>query len=116
MESTLKLAIFIGLVCCALANNPLKEVYSWKQVDFEYPDESARQEAIRSKEFIPENNLPLGIERWKNKLFVTFPRWKDGTAATLTYLDLESELTFLFHNSKYCTPDYRNLSMAHALS
>lgn len=90
MESTLKLAIFIGLVCCALADNPLKEVFSWKQVDFEFPSENARQDAIASKEFIPENNLPLGLERWKNKLFVTFPRWKEGTAATLTYLDLNN--------------------------
>lgn len=89
MGSSLKLAVFFGLVCCVLCkNDKLKEVFSWKIVDFEYPTEGDRQSAINNKEFIPENNLPLGVERWHNKLFVTLPRWKDGTAATLTYIDL----------------------------
>lgn len=71
-------------------NTKLVERFSWKQVDFDFPDERSRMEMIKNGVFIPENNLPLGLERWKNKLFVTLPRWKSGTAATLTYIDLES--------------------------
>lgn len=90
MKISIKLAVFFGSVCCALSENiKLKEVFSWKQVDFDFPDENARQDAISSGDFVPENNLPLGVEAWKNKLFVTCPRWKGGTAATLTYIDLE---------------------------
>ena len=84
------LVVFLlASICLASsASNSLKERFSWKVVDFEYPTDEARNEAIRSGEFIPENNLPLGLERWRNKLFVTLPQWKSGTAATLTYIDL----------------------------
>ena len=93
MVTSIKLAIFIGLVCCAFAaNNVWKEEFSWKIIDFDYPDQRTREEALNSGKFIPKNNLPLGLERWKNKLFVTLPRWKEGTAATLTYIDLNSKL------------------------
>lgn len=90
MEISLKLVILFGLINCALCQNTkLQEVFSWKHVDFDFPDESARQEALKNEDFIPKNNLPLGLEVWKNKLFVTCPRWKGGTAASLTYIDLE---------------------------
>lgn len=86
------LVVLLGLGCLATAaTNGLQERFSWKVVDFEYPSEEARNEAIKSGEFIPENNLPLGVERWKNKLFVTVPAWKSGTAATLTYIDLDGK-------------------------
>ncbi|CAB3243035.1 unnamed protein product [Arctia plantaginis] len=52
------------------------------------PRES-RTNAINEKKFIPENNLPLGLVRWRNKLFVSIPRWKAGVASTLNYIDLD---------------------------
>lgn len=39
-----------------------REVFQWNQVDFAFPSQRARQTAISNKTFIPENNLPLGIE------------------------------------------------------
>lgn len=39
-----------------------QEVFGWGQVDFAYPSDQARQAAIADGTFIPENNLPLGIE------------------------------------------------------
>ncbi|KAJ9585377.1 hypothetical protein L9F63_002837 [Diploptera punctata] len=72
-------------------NTNLEEVFHWKQVDFSYPDEETRNKAIESKEFIQENNLPLGLEVWKDKLFVTVPRWKSGVPATLNYVSLKDD-------------------------
>jgi hypothetical protein len=57
---------------------PLLERFTWKTMDFAYPDERTRQLAIASGEYIPENSLPVGIEIWRSKLFVTIPRWRDG--------------------------------------
>ena len=57
---------------------PILERFSWKVLDWAYPDEASRQAAIASGDYIPENGLPVGIEVWRNKLFVTVPRWKDG--------------------------------------
>lgn len=86
------LVVLLGFVCLATAaSNSLQEIFSWKIVDYEYPSEEARIEAIWNGEFIPENNIPLGLERWRNKLFVTIPRWSPGTAATLAYIDLDGK-------------------------
>lgn len=96
MARLFRIAILLGIASCQVdANSNLVARFEWKQIDFDYPNENARAEAIKSGEFIPQNNLPLGVERWNNKLFVTCPRWKDGTAATLTYIDLDSKFYFL---------------------
>lgn len=56
----------------------LQELYNWKVLDYSYPS-GQKLEAIRKQDFIPENNLPVGIEVWMDKIFVTVPRWKTGT-------------------------------------
>lgn len=57
---------------------PLWERFTWRTMDFAYPDQRSRQLAIASGEYVPENSLPVGIEIWKNKLFITVPRWRNG--------------------------------------
>lgn len=52
--------------------------YSWKVLDWAYPDEKTREHAIRSGAFVPENALPVGMEVWRDKIFVTVPRWRNG--------------------------------------
>nr|CAD7431437.1 unnamed protein product [Timema monikensis] len=61
----------------------LREVYAWKQVDFSFPSPEIRQYAISSGSFVPKDNLPLGLEVWNSRIFVTLPRWKSGIPATL---------------------------------
>ncbi|XP_075231424.1 protein yellow-like isoform X2 [Lycorma delicatula] len=68
-------------------NNKLKEVFSWKEIDFVFPNDFAREEAIASKEFIPANNLPLGLEIFEDKIFVSIPRWKSGVPCTLAVVN-----------------------------
>lgn len=83
------------LSCVALfaivAADHLKVEYQWKQIDFEYESVDRRQAAIQSMEFIQENVVPVGLEVYKNRLFVTLPRWKKGVPASLAYIDLDSE-------------------------
>lgn len=89
--------LVILVVTCLLvthvkgANRRLKELFSWKTIDFDFPDEVTRTRAIDSKQYIQNNNLPLGFERWHDKLFVTVPRWKSGIASTLNYINLTGE-------------------------
>lgn len=59
-------------------------------MDWNYPDEYSKQQAISSGALIPENALPVGVERWRNKLFVSVPRWKSGIPATLNYIPLDT--------------------------
>lgn len=37
-------------------------------------------------DFVPENNLPLGIDVYGGRMFITTPRWKDGVPSSLSYL------------------------------
>lgn len=71
------LKIFGVLVLCTLAYATIKleEQFIWKQVDFAWPNADAKNDAIKSGEYIPGHNLPLGLGRWKDKLFVTVPRY-----------------------------------------
>ncbi|XP_068153096.1 dopaminechrome tautomerase [Drosophila tropicalis] len=59
-------------------------VNEWKYLDFEYPTFVRRQRAISNGEFVPKNNLPLGIDMYRNRLFITTPRWRDGVPASLS--------------------------------
>uniref|UniRef100_A0A336LVD6 CSON005350 protein n=1 Tax=Culicoides sonorensis TaxID=179676 RepID=A0A336LVD6_CULSO len=66
-------------------------VYEWNILDYAFESPAHREAAIMSGDFVPENNLPLGIDRWKNLLFITTPRWKLGTPATLSTIDLRNQ-------------------------
>jgi hypothetical protein len=37
-------------------------------------------------DFIPENNLPLGVDAYGGRLFITTPRWKVGVPVSLSVL------------------------------
>lgn len=70
--------LLFALASSATAAVKLQEMFSWNAMDWNYPDPYLRQLAIQSGALVPENALPVGIERWKNKLFVSVPRWKEG--------------------------------------
>nr|CAI5841418.1 unnamed protein product [Callosobruchus analis] len=64
-------AALIGSASCLVEP---QEMFAWKEMDFAWPSKEAEEEATKSGEYIRENNLPLGIDTWKDKLFVTVPR------------------------------------------
>ncbi|CAH0713103.1 unnamed protein product, partial [Brenthis ino] len=61
--------------------------FQWKTIDFAW-EARAREAAIASGDYIPKNNMPTGIARWKDKLFITIPRWKKGVPSSLNYIYL----------------------------
>ncbi|KAK4874684.1 hypothetical protein RN001_014044 [Aquatica leii] len=90
---------------------PFKTHYFWKSVDFQFPADYLRESAILSGQYVQENNLPLGIETHQNRIFVSFPKWKDGipcTLATLPKVSNEASPLFVpypsweWHNSDSC--------------
>ncbi|KAM3964370.1 dopaminechrome tautomerase [Aphomia sociella] len=87
-------------------------LYRWKQLEFAYPTPEEQEDAINNEEFIQSNVIPLGIERWKDRVFISTPRWKKGVPATLSWLPIhaESESPALepypdwdWHNGENCT-------------
>ncbi|RZF38550.1 hypothetical protein LSTR_LSTR006145 [Laodelphax striatellus] len=69
----------------------LTERFFWNQLDYAYPTPQMRAAALNSQEFVPKNNLPVGIEVWNNKLFISVPRWDKGVPSTLNFVPLEDE-------------------------
>ncbi|XP_068620529.1 L-dopachrome tautomerase yellow-f-like [Battus philenor] len=59
--------------------------FQWKVLDFAWEGQQ-REAAIASHAYIPENNMPTGLARWKDKLFITVPRWKRGVPSSLNYV------------------------------
>ncbi|XP_055641820.1 protein yellow [Toxorhynchites rutilus septentrionalis] len=74
-------------------NDNLRVAYQWNQIDFEFPSEAERQEAIRTGVYVPENVIPIGLEVYKKRLFVTLPRWKSGIPASLAYININDTTT-----------------------
>jgi hypothetical protein len=70
--------LILIVVLAALASRgeakKLEEKYSWKELDFAWPSEEVKQEALKSGRYIESHNLPLGLEVWKDKMFITVPR------------------------------------------
>lgn len=65
------IAIIIGISNA----KKLEEKYSWKELDFAWPSEEVKQEAIKTGRYIEGHNLPLGLDVWKDKVFITVPRY-----------------------------------------
>lgn len=84
------LLVLAALVGLGQTTNKLQELFSWRAVDYAYPNEQLRQRDLLTKRFVPENNLPVGIEIWRDKLFVSVPRWMGGIPATLNYVPLSA--------------------------
>lgn len=69
----------------------LQEKFAWNRIDYNWESPEQEQIAIKSGNYVPENNIILGIEKWKNKLFITVPRWRSGVASTLNYITLPND-------------------------
>nr|Q9GP81.1 RecName: Full=Protein yellow; Flags: Precursor [Drosophila guanche]CAC16215.1 Yellow protein [Drosophila guanche] len=87
------LLIAVAMVCPSQAAYKLQERYSWNQLDFAFPSARLKEQALASGDYIPTNALPVGVEHFGNRLFVTVPRWRDGIPATLTYINMDHSVT-----------------------
>lgn len=71
-------------------NTRFNERYSWSTLNFQFPDEQSRQAAINSRDYVPINNVPLGTEIWRDRFFVTVPRWLTGIASTVNFFTMNN--------------------------
>ncbi|CAG9854415.1 unnamed protein product [Phyllotreta striolata] len=92
MEMLPKLLLLLLILDVARSAQKLQEFFEWKIMDFDFPSERDRAMAIFRGKYKPENSLPVGIEIWRDKLFVTVPRWKEGIPSTLNYVPINSPL------------------------
>jgi hypothetical protein len=105
----IELCSIIVLCVRIVTGGVLEVIFEWKELDFAYPNSRARQEAVESQSFIPSNNVPVGLEVWNNKLFITVPRWKRGVPASLAYV-------YLNHTGKHFPSALYWLVMSHSVA
>lgn len=65
----------IGLIVVSVQSIKLEEKFAWKELEYAWPSEQIKQEALTSGAYKVENNLPLGLDIWRDKLFITVPRF-----------------------------------------
>ncbi|KAG8238823.1 hypothetical protein J437_LFUL010537 [Ladona fulva] len=83
---SVQLHLVLGLVFPLLTHaalGPLTQAFGWKELDFEFPNESARQNALTSGYFVPGNSQPIDVQYANDRVFLTMPRWKEGIPATV---------------------------------
>ncbi|GJQ85796.1 hypothetical protein Trydic_g20354 [Trypoxylus dichotomus] len=109
---------YIGLVCsvCLLLKTQisvkaagLKQEFTWSRLSYDIPGMSLPSEELVQSSTIPppdvtlntladdqdyqyKNNIPMGANRWKDKLFITVPRRRVGIPSTLNYVPINSTL------------------------
>lgn len=71
-----------------IGTNVFEVMFQWNIMEFAYPSQQLRAQAISSGQFIPENVAPLGIAVSEERVFVTTPRWNDGIPASLSIVQL----------------------------
>nr|CAD7586632.1 unnamed protein product [Timema genevievae] len=83
-----EMLVVLLLFHCALGIQKLDLLYQWKGVDFVFPSKTTKEAMLRSGYYIQDNPIPLDVDVWnqdgEEKVFVTLPRFKPGTPATLT--------------------------------
>lgn len=105
MHSILWLVVLISACDVFLTDKTyaarLQEKYVWKQIAFAWPSDGEEQNAIATGRYIPENNAPLSMDLWGDKVFITIPRFVHNPEyykkikISSTTISLLKELTIL---------------------
>lgn len=86
MFKLLCIALLAGLTIQPIQTE-FQVLYEWNLMDYEWELPEAKNRAIKTGEYIPENNILTGLEIDDDKIFVTIPRGRSGVPATLSYFD-----------------------------
>jgi len=87
------IALLVVLLNSAIAiSDKLQIAYQWKQIDYDWPSNDIKR---LFPDYKQEDNLPLGLEVAGDRLFITVPRWRQGVAASLNYIKLNSNYLVL---------------------
>lgn len=72
------LRTIFSVLCIIISSECIKldQKYAWQQLEYAWPSEAVKQQAIESGRYKIEDNLPLGLDVWQDKLFITVPRYK----------------------------------------
>lgn len=87
----------IGFICVGTSvaqignTRDLKVVAEWGSLDYVFPRPDIKQAAIRNRQFIQGNGVPIDVDvdyqlNAPSRIFVTIPRFTTGIPVTLGYV------------------------------
>lgn len=82
------LLLLLALTTAVNCDQPFNTLFSWKQIDYNFLNDSMRKAYIESGDYVQDTAVPLGLNVWGDKLFITVPRWKKGVPANLNYINI----------------------------
>lgn len=85
-------------------------LFQWSTIDYNWRSKAEKDNALRTRKYIPLNNAINGIRVYDNKLFVTVPRFGGGVPSTLNTLTNASP-TKTFLSSRTVLKPYPSWSM-----
>jgi len=83
------LPLLLSVVCLSVAAQaadhlgPFEVLHQWTRLDFDWASAAARQAALDSGVFKPDNCPLADVKAVDGEIFVTVPRWRDGIPASV---------------------------------
>lgn len=78
--------VLLSVVCHNVACTKPEIVYQWNIVEYEWPNETYKQQEIANGNYLPRNSAINGIKLYKGKVYVTVPRLKPGVPSSLNVI------------------------------
>lgn len=97
--------LFVIVIVASVQCIKLEEKYAWQELEFAWPSEEIKQKALASGAYKVENNLPLGLDVWNDKLFITVPRFVFKIKYTLGHLSIintRCTYVYTFYDDWHC--------------
>lgn len=71
--------------------NGAQIMYQWTRLDYDWPNDLDRQNSIRNRSFIVQNNIITGIKVFHKRVYVSVPRWRQGVPSTLNEIVINTK-------------------------
>ncbi|OWF45425.1 protein yellow-like [Mizuhopecten yessoensis] len=69
--------------------------HTFTVIDYDWPNDTAREMAIRNESYIPNNNIISGMNVYNDAVYVTVPRWRRGVPSTLNKIVIKDGISIL---------------------
>ena len=75
---------------CIQALEPFQVQLQWKYINYTWPDEETYKSAVKNKSYIQRNNVVSGVRIYKDRIYLSTPRWLNGVPVALNSIPANS--------------------------
>ena len=90
-----QVVILVGFASSIKTHQNYRVIYQWNAIEPEWPNQEIREKTLANGSYILENNVITGIKIWKDQLYLSIPRLRNGVPATLTVTSATPDQTLI---------------------